>query len=63
MRTKWVHVDKHANVTEDGMLGVWQDIAILEQSDVLVSHALTFSDLAVVMYGIPPSKRIDFVIC
>ena len=60
---KIIHVDKHANVTEEGMLGIWQDIAILAQSYVLLEHRSTFSDLAAILCGIPPSKRINFVKC
>ena len=60
---KIVHVDKHSNVTEDGMLGVWQDIAIMAQSNVLIKHVSTFSDLAALMCGIPRNRIVDFAQC
>ena len=60
---KIIHVDKHTNVTEEGMLGIWQDIAILAQSQVLLEHGSSFSDVAVALCGIPPSRRINFVKC
>ena len=60
---KIVHVDMHSNVTEDGMLGVWQDIAILAKSNVLIKHVSTFSDLAAVICGIPHDRIVDFAKC
>ena len=60
---KIVHVDMHYNVSEDGMLGIWQDIAILAQSNVLVKHVSSFSELAALMCGIPAGKTIDFAKC
>ena len=60
---KIVHVDMHSNVTEDGMLGVWQDIAIMAQSNVLIKHVSTFSDLAALMCGIPRNRIVDFAKC
>jgi len=60
---KIIHVDKHANVTEDGMLGIWQDITILAQSHVLLERGSTFSDLAAALCGIPPRRRINFSKC
>ena len=61
--TKIVHLDMSATVDEEGMLGVWQDITLLAQAQVLVKHVSTFSDIPALMCRMPSNRIIDYAVC
>ena len=55
-----VHVDKMKHLDSDGMLGTWQDIVIMAESQVLVRGASSFSDISVFFCRIPHSRIVRY---
>ncbi|XP_065897073.1 uncharacterized protein [Dysidea avara] len=51
-----VHVDLVKDLSEDAMLGIWQDIILLAESYILVQQRSSFAELAANICQIPESR-------
>ena len=65
LNTTIVHVDKSSDLREsdEGMLGIWQDLITLAEASTLVMRISTFPELAVALCALSPSRVIDYTTC
>ena len=65
LNTTIVHVDKSSDLREsdEGMLGIWQDLITLGEASTLVMKASTFPELAMALCALTPSRVIDYTTC
>jgi len=55
-----VHVDKMKHLDSYAMLGTWQDIIIMAESQLLVRRASSFADISVFLCRIPESRIVEY---
>ena len=60
-----VHVDKSSDLREsdEGMLGIWQDLITMGEASTLVMKASTFPELAMALCALTPNRVIDYTTC
>jgi len=55
-----VHVDKMKHLDRDAMLGTWQDVIIMAESQLLVRRSSSFADISVFLCRIPKSRIVEY---
>jgi len=65
LNTTIVHVDKSSDLREsnEGMLGIWQDLITMAEASTLVMKASTFPELAMALCALTPHRVIDYTTC
>lgn len=65
LNTTIIHVDKSSDLREsnEGMLGIWQDLITMGEASTLVMKASTFPELAMALCALTPSRVIDYTTC
>ena len=65
LNTTIVHVDKSTDLrySDDGMLGIWQDLITMGEASVLVMKVSTFPELAMALCALSPNRVIDYTTC
>jgi len=56
-----VHVDKITELSNNEMLGTWEDFIIMAEAHIIVYHHSSFPMLAMAMCGVPGKRVVDFI--
>ena len=55
-----VHIDKVKQLDSDAMLGTWQDVIIMAESQILVRRPSSFADISVFLCRIPQNRIVRY---